>query len=341
MRDEEFQRLTTLYLEGSINANDLEKLNQELGNSPKRIRQFNDLRLLTGLIFEHGQSVVEPELSTSFFIMYWKSFAAIAACLAIGIGVWFINRPAVPVGPSAGAQPEPKKPPIVHVSVKTVMLAPGWLGEPRDADYEITSPGTVRLTRGELYIKSVAIENLDFPRQPLRIETPEAVATATGTEFYVETKKTKQRDKKNMKSITSVLVLSGVVTLANAYGTVSGSSNDRLVADANSAPINQTVNADDNTEKPSEFEKKMTKKFTLVLDNVTLKKALSLLQDKSGVSISYSGKNGDKKVSLDSDKFNLKDGLKWILRQTRAHYVIMDDGTVKVLDSRAKRNSDR
>ncbi|MEM7559286.1 MAG: FecR domain-containing protein, partial [Planctomycetota bacterium] len=57
MSDEEFLRLTTLYLEDAIDPGDLESLNRELANSPERVRQFNDLRLLTGLILEHGHAV--------------------------------------------------------------------------------------------------------------------------------------------------------------------------------------------------------------------------------------------------------------------------------------------
>ena len=57
MNDEEFLRLTTLYLEDAIDAGDLELLNRELANSPDCVRQFNDLRLLAGLINEHGRAV--------------------------------------------------------------------------------------------------------------------------------------------------------------------------------------------------------------------------------------------------------------------------------------------
>lgn len=57
MNDEEFLRLTTLYIEGAIDAEDLEVLNREVASSPDRVRQFNDLRLLTGLIHEHARAV--------------------------------------------------------------------------------------------------------------------------------------------------------------------------------------------------------------------------------------------------------------------------------------------
>ncbi len=64
MNDEEFLRLTTLYLEDAIVAGDLELLNRELASSPDRVRQFNDLRLVTGLIHEYGR-VVESEDAAS------------------------------------------------------------------------------------------------------------------------------------------------------------------------------------------------------------------------------------------------------------------------------------
>ena len=38
MTDEEFLRLTTLYLEDAIDAGDLGLLNRELANSPDRVR---------------------------------------------------------------------------------------------------------------------------------------------------------------------------------------------------------------------------------------------------------------------------------------------------------------
>lgn len=54
MNDEQFLHLATLYLEDAINDYDLDLLNRELAKSTERIRQFNDLRLLAGLINEHG-----------------------------------------------------------------------------------------------------------------------------------------------------------------------------------------------------------------------------------------------------------------------------------------------
>ncbi|MEL6108946.1 MAG: hypothetical protein AAFU85_23300 [Planctomycetota bacterium] len=56
MTDDEFLRLATLYLEDAIDQTEQNTLHRELANSPRRVRQFNDLRLLTGLIHEHGRA---------------------------------------------------------------------------------------------------------------------------------------------------------------------------------------------------------------------------------------------------------------------------------------------
>ncbi len=65
MNDEEFLRLTTLYLEDAIDTGGLELLNRELASSPDRVRQFNDLRLVTGLIHEHGRAVESGDVAAS------------------------------------------------------------------------------------------------------------------------------------------------------------------------------------------------------------------------------------------------------------------------------------
>ena len=65
MNDDTFLRLATLYLEDAISAHDLELLNRELANSTDRVRQFNDLRLLTGLIKEHGHAGSSESIITT------------------------------------------------------------------------------------------------------------------------------------------------------------------------------------------------------------------------------------------------------------------------------------
>ena len=68
MNNEEFLRLTTLYLEDAINADDLELLNRELTSSAERVQQFNDLRLVTGLIKEHGCPVESLSSTNDSFV---------------------------------------------------------------------------------------------------------------------------------------------------------------------------------------------------------------------------------------------------------------------------------
>ena len=68
VNNEEFLRLTTLYLEDAINADDLELLNCELTNSTDRVQQFNDLRLVTGLIKEHGCPVESLSSTNDSFV---------------------------------------------------------------------------------------------------------------------------------------------------------------------------------------------------------------------------------------------------------------------------------
>ncbi|SMP78882.1 FecR family protein [Neorhodopirellula lusitana] len=72
MKEEEFQRLTTRYLEGALNENELEMLGYELSGCQERVKEFNDIRLLAGLIHEHGQNAPNPEFRL-------KSAAAIAS----------------------------------------------------------------------------------------------------------------------------------------------------------------------------------------------------------------------------------------------------------------------
>lgn len=98
MTDEEFRRLATLYSEDAIHETDCEQLNRELANSPDRVTQFNDLRLLAGLIHEHGRSSLKPRKvvnvpvwqAVSRWRRPWMSTAALVVagvfigCLATG-----------------------------------------------------------------------------------------------------------------------------------------------------------------------------------------------------------------------------------------------------------------
>lgn len=94
MTDEEFNRLSTRYLEDELDEGGRDLLNRELLNSPDRVRQFNDFRMLAGLILEHGRSEVDlPEVvmfrqeQTQRSGWDWKRWGAAAALLVLGLGV--------------------------------------------------------------------------------------------------------------------------------------------------------------------------------------------------------------------------------------------------------------
>lgn len=100
MTDEDFQRLATLYLEDAIEPADLERLNQELSASRDRVREFNDLRLLAGLIHEHGRSSDGVEKVVEFQpkspeIPLQRSWWSAAALLMTGLFVGCLGMSAV------------------------------------------------------------------------------------------------------------------------------------------------------------------------------------------------------------------------------------------------------
>jgi len=183
------------------------------------------LKLLTS---EDSVSSPKPKL-----LRIAKPWLAAAACLVISLGAWWLVRlSSVP----SGHQP-PDHRPVRQVAV----LAPGWEGHFSDAKYDITADGVIRLEHGEMFIRSVPVDPAGAPRMPLKVETPYGTATATGTEFYVGTHREKEEEE--MKSVTRVLILSGIVTLTNGFGTVSGAPNDLLVAEGDGAPVKLALKA--------------------------------------------------------------------------------------------------
>ena len=95
MTDEDFNRLTTLYLEDAIESGDLDRLNLELSTSPERVQQFNDIRALAGLIHEHGRSAESSFAETSGKVrstgIKRRALLAMAVstfCALLLIGVW-------------------------------------------------------------------------------------------------------------------------------------------------------------------------------------------------------------------------------------------------------------
>jgi serpin B len=174
----------------------------------------------------------------------WRPIALAAAAsilLAVGAAIWLAGpdkTPQKPDGPIAVTTPH------VATPVQVASLGPGWRAEGRAAEYEIVEPGLVRLERGELFVESVPVEGGEAPRETLKIETSAGVATATGTKFYIGSHaEAPQKKGATMTRMTRILVVAGMVTLANPMGTVTGGANDLLAAEADAAPVKHAVQA--------------------------------------------------------------------------------------------------
>ena len=145
-----------------------------------------------------------------------------------------------------------------HIQQKTqntappaaVELAAGWKVRPTGgASYRVVKPALIRLDRGELYIESAANLPAGRERPELIVETPAGTATAAGTKFFIGTHQPlsptplESKGAATMRSITRVLVLAGVVTLTNVQGSVTGTADHLLAAEAGKAPVNYAVTA--------------------------------------------------------------------------------------------------
>lgn len=87
MENDEFKRLATLYLEDAIDKRGQQLLSEELTRSEDRIREFNDMRLLAGMLLE---SSAEPKVAEFPLTESPKShnlgpWLAAAAVLVVGV----------------------------------------------------------------------------------------------------------------------------------------------------------------------------------------------------------------------------------------------------------------
>lgn len=135
--------------------------------------------------------------------------AGIAACLLVGMLIW---------GP-------PGRPAAEGAALIGCRVAP--VGE---AKYEVLGPRRLRLTEGEIFV------HVESRPEKLTVETPAATATAIGTRFYIKTRATEGEGKMKARYITTVLVVSGLVQLANPQGSAAGAAGEALAAAEGSAP---------------------------------------------------------------------------------------------------------
>lgn len=182
-----------------------------------------------------GTFIEEP--ARSHRIVRWLVPLAAAACIVAGVSLFWPG--------ASTTQPS-----------QTVVLASGWSIEPTgDAAFRVVDDGRVALERGELYIASVQSVGDAGPVQDLIIETPDGTAHAAGTRFYIGSHSgpsipatLNSQGPPSMKRLTRVLVLAGAVTLTNPLGSVTGSANELLAAEADKSPtkIAVTANSDFN-----------------------------------------------------------------------------------------------
>jgi serpin B len=211
----------------------------------------------------------------------WRPIALAAASvlLALGVAVWRAGPDQTPN--------RPDKPSPVAAHVRGGVLAAGWRGEGQGVKYQIAEPGLVRLQRGELFVESAPVASADTPRGTLRIETPAGIVTAKGTKFYIGAH-TEAPQKKGipMKQMTRVLVLAGMVTLANPLGTVTGGPNDLLAAEAGAAPVKHAVQAN------SDFAFDMYKQLAREKDNAGKNMFFSPYSISSALAMTAEGARG-------------------------------------------------
>jgi len=130
--------------------------------------------------------------------------------------------------------------PDTPASAPSITLA-NWQVQPTgDADYTILDKHSLRLDNGELLIESTQADDGTSNAQGLTVITPNGNAHAKGTRFYIGTHAdptpTNQKKEQAMKRLTRVLILSGIVTLTNPLGSITGQPNELLAAEADTAP---------------------------------------------------------------------------------------------------------
>ncbi len=244
---DELRRLIALCMEDRATEEEREQLNRLIAEDDEALESVcEQLEVEALLQWHHGnvnvtansERALRPAASRRASrrrIIYWTALAT-ALLIAIAMwGVWRGNQPAGEIVKPVDPIPEPRP---------AIKLAAVWKIEATsDAQYEMLDPYRINLTRGELYVYSNDAEAQrpnERKHPPLNIETPAGRTVAAGTHFYVGTH---FLEGDSMNPFTRVLVLSGMVTLINSMGSVTGAANDLLAAEAETQPVNLTVQA--------------------------------------------------------------------------------------------------
>jgi hypothetical protein len=106
----------------------------------------------------------------------------------------------------------------------------------RKANYQVLGSRRIRLEQGEIFLEVCPAE------EKVVVETPAGAATALGTKFYVRTSERKEQEMNKAKFRTTVVVVSGIVQLSNAYGAEKAGGGEVVAAASNSAPQRHVEN---------------------------------------------------------------------------------------------------
>jgi len=259
-----FAELAIRYFDGVANAEEVAQLTQMLEVDEQRRDQFVWLsyqsRLLTHLVqsapaANNQATIAAKESPRVARAPGWSpavvAIVALAACALVALGVWQMwpsddESPVVQNDPPKQASPDDPQPPQIAEhppQPPTPVQLVHWEITPTgSADYHVVQPALVRLQRGELLVRS----NRKSGQPELVVQTPAGNVKATGTKFYVgyhrPTSETSMKGTPVQRSsITRVLVLAGMVTLANSHGIVQCKENELATARADSIPAKLVV----------------------------------------------------------------------------------------------------
>jgi len=172
--------------------------------------------------------------------LIWARAAALAAAAGIVVAV-MIWRPGAD-RPRRPAGDKPKG--DVQVPAGGPLAAGCSVAPLGTAEFAVVSPRRVRLDSGELYVR---IDRKLAGDAPFVVETAAGEARAVGTRFYVEAtpgtgrertkgRRTMMTGRSKIAALTRVVVVAGLVQLANDAGIVSGRAGEALAAEGAAAP---------------------------------------------------------------------------------------------------------
>jgi N-acetylneuraminic acid mutarotase len=150
--------------------------------------------------------------------------SGVAACLLIGLALYHLLWQATTALPFQ----EIPVPWSLFLGQKT--LADGSsLRETPGTSYQVTGYRSIMLKHGELWLQVVK------EKKPFLIDTPGGQVIVKGTEFVVQVKE-RSKEMKVFKSVVAVLVISGMVQLANPCGTEIATTGEYVYAQKDSQP---------------------------------------------------------------------------------------------------------